>query len=435
MNLRELRKKYSLIDLFVELAEIPSPSLKENTLSQRILEIFNIHNISAKFDSYGNIIAKIPSSVNCKNVEPVLLSAHMDVVGGSEPVNIVLAPESKYIETDKKRTLGADNKAGIAAIMDLAISLNDLNSKVEHGPVEITFTRDEEMGMSGIENLDTSKLKSKYAIIADAARLGEHDIEGAGFTNVYVKIHKGRGGHSGINIDDEKRINAIKVLSELDSKIPQGVFKKDEKGVITSINAGATLGGSVDTCISEMLKQIYKLAKENKQIPEKYEVSRILDTICLESAVNIINTQAVQSYSIRSSDPQSEKELLDLIRKEVDILNKKYSGLIKVDMEIECHLKAFITPAENPLSQAIIEAGKKNDLNTSPGTFHAGAETHILANEKKNANNENFITVLMGIANLENLHSPDEKLDWISFIKGRKLLEDAIVTFAENYKK
>ena len=92
--------------------------------------------------------------------------------------------------------------------------------KLNIGPIEISFTRDEETGMTGIINLDTSKIHSKHALIIDGERLGELDTEGAGFTNLYIKVHGGKGGHSGTNISEKDRISALKVLSELDLLIP-----------------------------------------------------------------------------------------------------------------------------------------------------------------------------------------------------------------------
>ena len=52
MNLNELRDSHKLIDLFVKLARIQSPSKKEQELSEKILEIFKSHNIDAKYDDY-----------------------------------------------------------------------------------------------------------------------------------------------------------------------------------------------------------------------------------------------------------------------------------------------------------------------------------------------------------------------------------------------
>ncbi|OGI00951.1 MAG: hypothetical protein A2Y25_06725 [Candidatus Melainabacteria bacterium GWF2_37_15] len=385
MKLEELRKKYKLIDLFVHLCEIPSPSLGEAELAEKIMVIFKENNIFAEYDDYKNVIARIPGTGS-----PILLSAHMDVVGDSKPVNIRLSEDGKYIETDKTRTLGSDNKAGVAAIIDLAISLEN----IDHGPIEITFTRDEEKGMSGIRNLDTSKLQSKYAIIADGGHLGELDIEGAGFTNIHIKVHGGKGGHSGINIHETDRISAIKVLAEVMSQIPQGVYKSDSKGTITSINAGLCTGGEVET-----------------------------------GFLNVIASNAEVSYSLRSSEPDNEQELLGKIQKIIQEINSKYNGLINIDMEVEPHLMPFVRSNDDFLPSIIVQAAQKLNIKCCPASFHAGAETHVLANEKKNSNNEQFSPVIVGLADLENIHSSDEKIDWESFLRGRQWLEEIVVRF------
>ena len=97
MEIRELTKVHNLIKLFVELCEIPSPSLKEENLSKRILEIFQSNAINAEYDNFKNIIAKMPASQGYEKTPSLLLSAHMDVVGGSEEVKIKLS------ETQLKR--------------------------------------------------------------------------------------------------------------------------------------------------------------------------------------------------------------------------------------------------------------------------------------------------------------------------------------------
>ena len=433
MKLEELKASYRLIDLFVELAEVPSPSFKEEKVTRKILELLNIYCINAQKDAYGNIIAKIPAHPNCKNVPPLLLSAHMDVVGGTDPVNVRLSGDGKYIETDKTRTLGGDDKAGLAAILDLAIELNGINANIEHGPIEISFTRDEETCMTGITNLDTSKIQSKYALILDGEYLGELDVEGAGFTNIYIKVSGGKGGHSGTNIGEKDRVSAIKVLSELDAMIYQGAYKEDERGVITSINAGVSVGGTANVYIAEILKDVYELAREKKPIPEKYNSKNILNTINHEAALNVISNEAYQAYSLRSSNKEYERELIASIKDQVSLLNKKYSGLIKIDVEVKSHLMPFEKSPDEFLPNVVIEAGKNIGLEIKPVNFHAGAESHVLANDKKNAKGESFVPVIVGVANMANIHSADEKIEWKSFLEGRKLLEQIVVTFAGNF--
>lgn len=427
MNLRDIRKQNRVIDLFVDLAEIPSPSLKEKALAETILELLSIHDIDAKLDSYGNIIAKIPPTSDCKDVPPLLLSAHMDVVGGSDPVNIVL--NGNLIETDKKRTLGADDKAGIAAIIDVAIEMADVYSKHSHGPIEITFTRDEEHGMTGIENLDTSRLSAKYALILDGESLGVIDHSGAGYTNIFVKVHGGKGGHSGINIADTTRVSALKVLAELDTLIPQGAYKQDDTGVITSINAASFIGGSSGMCLGEKIKDIF--TEKPKQLPDEAKTENIMSYTSRNSMTNIIAQEAYASYSLRSSDPKTEKELTDKIKRTVDTLVAKYERRIKIDLVVQKHLKPFIESDDKTLVNAVNTAALATNVTPKISSFHAGAETHVLSNDKLNAKKEKFLPLLVGIANIYNMHSSDEALDWKSLIQGREWLKEIVLGFAK----
>ncbi|MDD3150908.1 MAG: hypothetical protein PHV68_08740, partial [Candidatus Gastranaerophilales bacterium] len=82
--LNEICENSKLINLFVELAKIPSPSLKEELLTKKIIEICNNNRLDVQKDTYGNIIINLPATDDCKDVLPILFSAHMDVVGGSE---------------------------------------------------------------------------------------------------------------------------------------------------------------------------------------------------------------------------------------------------------------------------------------------------------------------------------------------------------------
>lgn len=427
MNLREIRKKYRVIDLFVDLAEIPSPSFKEKALAETISEILSIHDIDSRFDSYGNIIAKIPASSDCKNIEPILLSAHMDVVGGSDPVNVIL--NGKFIETDKKRTLGADNKAGIAAIIDVAIEIADVYKGLSHGPVEITFTRDEEHSMTGIQNLDTSKISSKYALILDGESLGVIDHSGAGYTNVFIKISEGKGGHSGIDIADTTRINSLKVLSELDSAIPQGIYKKDETGVITSINAASFIGGSSGMLLGEKIKDLF--TEKPRQFPDELKTENIMSFVSRNSMTNIIPQEAYGAYSLRSSDPKVEKELILKIQKSVDTLVAKYERRIKIEIITKKHLKPFTEAEDKTLEKAVEQAALNVGITPKISCFHAGAETHVLSNEKLNSKKEKFLPLLLGVANIYNMHSSNESLDWQSLILGKDWLREIILGFVK----
>ena len=412
MSLEELRKKDSVIDYFIQLAEIPSPSLKEEKVAHKIIEILTNAGISAQKDDYGNVIAKLEA--NNSNKDSIILSSHMDVVGNDDAVNIRISDDGKYLETDKTRSLGSDDKAGGAVILDI---LTYLKNPPEISPpmIEATFTRDEESDMSGIKNLDTTKLHSRNALILDGSDLGECNIAGASFSNLNIAVIEGKSGHSGIDIGDETRVSANKILAEIISAIPQGVYKKDKTGTITSINSGAIIGGSAGLYLTSNKKNLNIETQE-----------QIMNEIADKSFRNIIAANAYASYSIRSSEPKNEEKLKKEIIKKLDKISKKYSGKIKIKYEFEVHMPPFVKDCDETFVNKVISAAHKTGLKSEASSFHAGAETHVLQNYKKNANGETFKPMLLGIANILNMHSADEKLDFESLIKGRDWVKEII---------
>ena len=176
-----LRREHEVLDIFCSLASIPSPSLKEEKVIEWILDFCANNNISARKDSYGNVYINIPATDSSK--EPLMVSAHMDVVGDSSPVEIYL--EDGFLKA-KGRTLGADDKVGVACALMLAKELTA--EEIPHGGLEVVFTRDEECDMSGVEHVEYNKLKSKYILVCDADKLGQFQISGASYTNAKLTV-------------------------------------------------------------------------------------------------------------------------------------------------------------------------------------------------------------------------------------------------------
>ena len=382
MDIQELRKENSLIDLFCTLAEIPSPSMGEDYVATEIFSTLLSNGIEVKKDEYSNIIARIPATDSTK--KPMLLSAHMDVVGDDSPVNIILS-EDGIIETDKKRTLGADDKAGVTAAIATACKIiEDKNFK--HGGLELVFTRDEESGMSGIKHVNFSDLESEYVLVLDSDTLGEVMISGAGYTNVVVEVNAFKGGHSGNDIADKTRVNAAKLIADIVSEIPQGVYKQDAEGVVTSINLGVILGGGVDYPLQKMSKLDLK---NNEHF----------DYLIENAVTNVINKKGSAIYSLRSSDSEAEAALLADIQKIVD------------------KSKKFEKNTDTTIPEIAKKVGEATNLDVKVASFHAGAETHIYANEK-NKYGKIFKPYLIGVATIKNMHSADEQMDYKTLIKG-----------------
>ncbi len=409
MSLNELRKNNEVLDIFCNLVSIPSPSMKEDKVIEWILDFCKKNNIDARKDDYGNVYINIPALDSSK--EPLMLSSHMDVVGDDSPVNIYL--DGDFIKA-QDRTLGADDKAGVACALKLAKDIK--NGLVDAGGgLEITFTRDEESGMSGVEHVEFNKIKSKYILVCDADKLEQLQISGASYTNAKITVKGLKGGHSGIDIGDKTRLNAAKLIAELIAEFPQGAYYSDETGVITSCNIGAIVAGGIQNSVAAIVENGIKT---NDYITE----------IMKKTSTNIINTLGMASYSIRSASVEKENELKALMQSIVDKFNEKYKDLADAKIEFEVHLLPFERAKDDRIekvhTKACERAGIKNDISS----FHAGAETHIYCHNK-NANGETFMPVLLGLADVYNMHSAAEKVDYKSLIKGYEVIKNTFEEF------
>ena len=408
VSIEALRKENELLDIFCNLVTIPSPSLKEEKVVSWILEFCKENGINARTDAYGNMYIEVQATDRTK--EPIMLSSHMDVVGDDMPVKLLL--DGDFIKAEG-RTLGADDKVGVACALKLAKDL--ANSNYSHGGLEITFTRDEETGMSGVEHVEYDKIKSKYILVCDADKLGQLQISGASYTNVKLTVRGLKGGHSGIDIGDESRLNAAKLIAELLADFPQGAYYSDETGVITSCNLGAIVAGGVQNSVASIVEQGIKT---NDYITE----------IMKKTSTNIINTLGMASYSIRSASVVKENELKSLMVGLVEKFNNKYEGLAKAEIEFEVHLLPFEKADDDRIEKVHTEACERIGLKNDISSFHAGAETHIYCHNK-NANGETFMPFLLGLADVYNMHSAEERVDYKTLIQGAEVIKNTFLVF------
>src|SRR5574344_1527783 len=174
--MEKLRKENELIDIFYNLASIPSPSLHEEKVVEWVKGFCKKESLDFMTDDYNNVIIKLTATDTTKPL--MALSSHMDVVGDDSPIVPVL--DGDFIHANG-RTLGGDDKFGMASALKL---LKDTKiSNMKHGGLEVVFTRDEENGMSGIKNFNFKNLNAKYIIVCDADEFGVLQVSGSSYCN------------------------------------------------------------------------------------------------------------------------------------------------------------------------------------------------------------------------------------------------------------
>lgn len=221
-----------LVNAFCDLVRIDSPSGEEEAVAQHLVACLSRLGFQVARDAHGNVIGSEPGD------NPLLLSAHMDTVEPGRGIKPLV--QGDRIVSDGTTILGGDCKAGVAAILE------GLESVAEEGhrrrPVQVVFTRGEEIGLVGASNLDYSMIKATEAVVFDGNG-PVNRITGASPTYMRFDVTvKGRAAHAGV--EPEKGLSAIRIASEIISELPQGRLDHE-----TTFNVGLISGGSVRNAV------------------------------------------------------------------------------------------------------------------------------------------------------------------------------------------
>ena len=250
-----------LVTTFCDIVRIDSPSGQEEGMAQNLTDRLTDLGFSVTRDDHGNVIASEEGS------SPLMLSAHMDTV---QPGNgIIPRIEGEIIRTDGTTILGGDCKAGVAAILEALESIK-LTGQDRH-PVQLVFTKGEEIGLVGARNLDLSLVQAREAIVFDGNG-PVNKITSASPTYMSLDVHiKGRAAHAGV--EPEKGLSAIKIASEIISQLPQG--RLDDE---TTINIGTITGGTVRNAVPEDVSFSGEFRSRNSESLDLVRL-QVLDTI------------------------------------------------------------------------------------------------------------------------------------------------------------
>ncbi|MHB8929734.1 MAG: peptidase T, partial [Melioribacteraceae bacterium] len=218
----------------IELSKALVKELKQIGLKDAVLDEFKY--VMATLPSNSNkavptigFIAHVDTSpaVSGENVNPVIHKNYQggDIVLTKDPTKVIDAagnPELKdmigfdIITTDGTTLLGADDKAGIAEIMD-AMNYLVTHPEIKHGTIRVCFTPDEEVGR-GTEKFDIKKYGAKYAYTIDGSTRGEVETETFSADAVTIKFN-GKNVHPGYAKD--KMINAVKIAARFLEMLPK----------------------------------------------------------------------------------------------------------------------------------------------------------------------------------------------------------------------
>jgi len=217
-----------MIDQFMEMVCIDSESGDEKRMMEYLLSAIAKDGGTAELDAYGNLIGRFPA-IGCTAKAPILLSCHGDTVKPGKGIRPKL--EAGVIRSQGDTILGADDKAGIAEVLET------MRLATMRPPIEIAVSRQEEVGLHGVKNLDFSKLKAKRGFLMDNDTLDTIVIGGPSYFAIDVEV-QGKSAHAGM--EPEKGINAIQAASRAIAALKLGRLDPG-----TTANVGIIEGGLI----------------------------------------------------------------------------------------------------------------------------------------------------------------------------------------------
>ncbi len=332
--------------IFEGIARIPRPSGSERAIGEWIAGFARQKGLAARFDEAGNLVVEVPASKGREDRAGVILQGHLDMVCQKTPESthdfakdpIRLVERDGWIYGDGT-TLGADN--GIGAAMAIAAATE---SGVDHPKLELLFTVDEETGLTGATALRPGFVRSKRLLNLDS----EDDsftvgCAGGEQTQIDLAVKSGRadgrrpyrltvsglrGGHSGVNIH-EQRANALKLLGRCLACLER----------TGNLRIGGIAGGSAHNAIPREAQATIWLADKGTTAADHLANLEALfgnEYAGVESGIRVELAEAEESgkTSFSATGTRAAIDLLTAIPNGVHRVSREFEGVVETSSNL-----------------------------------------------------------------------------------------------------
>ncbi len=239
-----------VLDLFLDLAAVPSPPGEEREVADRVGRYLRDLGLEPAEDaagpaigsSAGNLYARLePTGAG----EPLFLCAHLDTVPPADAIEPVV--EDGIVRNARATVLGADNKAAVAVMLEAVRRL--LAERRRHGGVELVFTPKEEVGLLGAYAFDQSRLVARVGYVYDQAAPIGGVILGAPAGQLLELTFHGRAAHAGM--EPEEGRSAIAAAARAIAEMRLGRIDDE-----TTANVGEIAGGVAANIVPEWCRVV-----------------------------------------------------------------------------------------------------------------------------------------------------------------------------------
>jgi tripeptide aminopeptidase len=365
-----------VVDLFTELAALPSPPGEEREVADVVIGYLRDLGLSVDEDDAGPKVGSDIGNVYCRleatdGGSPIFLCAHLDTVPPEGPIEPVI--EDGVVRNAAGTILGADNKSAVAAMLEGARRV--LAENRPHGGIELLFTPKEEVGLLGAAAFDLSRLQARLGYVYDqAAPIGDVILGAPHSRALQVRFH-GRAAHSGMYPEEGR--SAIAAAARAISDLRLGRVDED-----TTANVGIIRGGT---------------------------------------AGNIVPEWCTLDAEARSHD---ERKLDELVQEMVDAFSFA-AGLedCEVETKVSKSYKGYRFKPDDPVVRIAAAALEQSGYTPAYGLSGGAADANVF--------NERGLACLNLANGMQDIHTPDERIT-VADLEGMVEVTLALVTAARD---
>ncbi|MFD1707059.1 M20/M25/M40 family metallo-hydrolase [Siminovitchia sediminis] len=250
-----------LLDEFLELVQTNSETKNEAAIARLLkrkfeelgVDVFEDDTKEQTGHGAGNLICSLNGTKS--GAPPLYFTSHMDTVVPGNDVKPSI--QDGYIVTDGTTILGADDKAGLAAMLEAVRILKE--NKIPHGDIQFIITAGEESGLVGAKALDSKLVKAEFGFALDSdGPVGNIIVAAPTQAKIHAVIY-GKTAHAGVA--PEKGVSAITIAAKAIAKMPLG--RIDEE---TTANIGKFEGGKATNIVAD---RVDILAEARSLVAEK----------------------------------------------------------------------------------------------------------------------------------------------------------------------
>ncbi|MDD5154806.1 MAG: M20/M25/M40 family metallo-hydrolase [Desulfovibrionales bacterium] len=371
---------------FLRLVQIDSPSRQEGAIAQYVRKIFESLDAGIIEDragpligsESGNLIVRIPGTR--RDLPPLMFNAHLDTVEPGRGVKVI--QENGTFKSDGRTILGADDKSGIAILIEAIRLLQE--GEIAHCPLEFVFTVCEEIGLFGAKSLDYNLLQARMGYALDTSST-TRIISGAPEANSLCIKVQGLAAHAGL--EPEKGINAIQIAGEALAAMRLGRIDHE-----TTANIGLVRGGTARNIIPDYIDLEGEVrSHDRRKLADHTEHIRG----CLEGAVS--------AYKER---------------------NRIAGDLPALRLDVTQEYPLMAIPDSHPVIVLAQEAGNNLGRRLTPEKSGGGSDANIF-------NAHGIATVILGTG-MQSVHTTNEYIHLEDMVRTVQLVVEIISTYSRS---